>query len=70
MNNQMPYGFMQQPQCNCNMGSHSEINERLDSLEKKVKRLEKRVMDLERLNMTPTPYTNFNNQDFPNNYMI
>lgn len=68
MNNQMPYGFMPQPQCN--MGKNCEINERIDSLEKKIKMLEKRVMELERLCMTPTPYSNFNNQDYPNNYMI
>lgn len=67
MNNQMPYGFMPQ----FNTGNHSEINERLDALEKKVRRLERRVSELERLSMTPTPYnTNLNNQEFPNNYMI
>lgn len=66
MNNQMPYGFMPQ----FNAGNHNEINERLDSLEKKVRRLERRVTELERLSITPTPYANLNSQEFQNNYMI
>jgi hypothetical protein len=57
MNNQFPYGFMP-PFFNDN-----NINERLDNLEKTVKKLEKKVSILENSNIYPPSI-------YPNNYMM
>ena len=72
MNNQMPYGFM--PNVNgVNVSQNNELrilNERVDMLEKRVRKLEKKISMLENNNY-PMPYnSNFNTQEYPNNYMI
>ena len=69
MNNQMPYGYM--PQMNW-MNELRMINERIDNLEKRVKKIEKKISMMETNNMpnnypTQMPY---NTQEYPNNYMI
>lgn len=60
MNSQMPYGYI-------NMSPNNDIRmllERIDSLERRVSKLEKK------LNMMDKPSPTLYNQDFPNNYMI
>ena len=69
MNNQMPYGFV--PQYNMNQNNEIRVlTERVEVLEKKVAKLAKKVAKLDNNNNYPTPYNNFNTQEFPNNYMI
>ncbi len=69
MNNQLPYGFMP-PYNQNNQYELRMLNERVDTLERKVKRLEKKVSILENNSyQVPVPYGN-KEQDYPNNYMI
>lgn len=65
MNNQMPYGFM--PPFNYEQGEIKQINDRLNTLEKKVNKLEKKIEILENNNINKPPY---NIPGFPNNYMM
>ena len=58
MNNQIPYGFMP-PFFNPN-NDLKMVNERLDNLEKTVKKLEKKITILENSNIYP-PSINPNN---------
>lgn len=84
MNNQMPYNFMSGQFGNNSCHCTNEIrilNERIDSLEKQIRRLERKINNLENSSMfvKPVPLSNSfgaNNQgnnienQFPNNYMI
>ena len=65
MNNQIPYGFF--PPFNFEQGEIKQINDRLNNLEKKVNKLEKKVEIIEN-NFGRN--SNFNNSNFPNNYMM
>ncbi|MBR4672639.1 MAG: hypothetical protein IKO78_05535 [Bacilli bacterium] len=68
MNNQMPYGFM--PNFMPGMNDDRELrmmNERIDRIEKQVKKLEKKISMLE--GNFPQPY-NPNFSGMSNNYSI
>ena len=68
MNNQMPYGFMPNFIPGMNEGRDFRIiDERLDRMEKQIKKLEKKVSILEG-NFQPPFNPNFNQG--PNNYSI
>ncbi len=81
MNNQMPYGFIPQmppqnpnnQQCKCTMELR-RVNDRIDNLERQLRRLERRVNTLENNNYPyprPMPISNVpNNDQLSNNYMI
>ena len=70
MNNQMPYGFMQDPFMN-NNNNYRMLDERIDRLEKQVKRLDKRVTMLENNNYPiATPYNQNNYNNLPHNYSM
>ena len=62
MNNQMPFGFF--PPFNYEQNEIKQINDRINNLERKVLKLEKKIEILEN-NKTP----NYNIPGFPNNYM-
>ena len=62
MNNQIPYGFIPQFNNNSNVDLKSLID-RIETLERRVMKLEKKVNMLENTNAYPP-------QQFPNNYMI
>lgn len=62
MNNQMPYNFM--PPFNTYPNNELQmIMDRIDNIEKNIKRIEKKLVYLE--NNYQMPYPNFN----PNNYI-
>ena len=74
MNNQMPFGFM--PPFNQN-NDIRVLNQRVENLERSIRRLERRVSNLESFHSAPprprqfdNNSTNFNTEEFPNNYMI
>ena len=75
MNNQFPYGYMP-PFNNTNINYDREIkmlNDRIDLLEKQIKRLDKRLNSIENNNNyypRPMPYSNNENNYPNNNYMI
>ncbi len=66
MNNQIPYGFM--PPFFDQNNDLRMINERLDNLEKMVRKLDKKVSILENSNIYPPSIRP--NRDYPNNYMM
>ena len=73
MNNQMPYGYM--PPFNNNYNYDRELkmmNDKIELLEKQIKKLDKRVTNLENNNnYYPRPMPYANNENYPNNnYMI
>ena len=61
MNNQIPYGFM--PPFNFDKNETKQINDKIDYLEKRIKKLEKKIELLENNNYKPYPI-------FPNNYSM
>ena len=82
MNNQMPYGFIppmppQNPnnqQCRCTM-ELKKINDRIDNIDRQIRRLERRISTLENNNYPypsprPIPISNVGNNELSNNYMI
>lgn len=82
MNNQMPYGFMPPSQnqpshqgCQCIVEMRN-MNERVDTLERQVRRLERRLNNLENSNnmfSRPEPVANLQSttdNQFSNNYII
>ncbi len=64
MNNQIPYGFIPP----FNNQTNRNIEERLDKIEKQIKKVDKRLTMLENNINYPMPYSN--QRDFPNNYII
>jgi len=78
MNNQMPYNFMppfgggnpgNQP-CHCRNEIRA-INDRIDNLERQIRRLERRISNMDNNFFSRTmPNNPQNNEEYPNNYMI
>jgi len=70
MNNQMPMGFM--PNFN-NQQSQNEflrLEEKVDNLQKRICKLEKKVESIENNSLRPMPYNNYNMPNFPTNYIM
>ena len=62
MNNQMPYGFFQP--FNFEQGEIKQINDRINYLEKRISKIEKKLEILDNKN------PNYNMPGFSNNYMM
>lgn len=73
MNNQFPYGYMPPFNNNSYDREIKMLCDRIELLEKQVKRLDKRLTALENNNNyypRPMPYSNSENNYPNNNYMI
>ena len=76
MNNQVPYNFIPpfgnqgNQQCHCR-NEIRIINDRIDNLEKQIRRLDRRISNIDNNFFSRTTSNNTkNNDEYPNNYMI